>query len=77
MTHAKTFQNRAIDFAWGARSPRVGGRRGGTMRLSLIVAGLLGHAAALEPMGVGDLLGGTPSAGADVAGSIGASGAVN
>ena len=55
--------------------PESRGRGGGTMRLSLIVAGLLGHAAALEPMGVGDILGATPSAGADVAGSIGASGA--
>ena len=31
------------------------------MSLFCVVAGLLGHAAALEPMGVSDILGGVPS----------------
>ena len=45
------------------------------MSLFCVVAGLLGHAAALEPMGVSDILGGVPSVDANVAGSSGASGA--
>ena len=45
------------------------------MSLFCVVAGLLGHAAALEPMGVSDILGGVPSVDADVAASSGASGA--
>ena len=44
------------------------------MRLFCVVAGLLGHAAALRPTGVSDILG-APSADADAAGSSGASGA--
>ena len=31
------------------------------MSLVCVVAGLLGHAAALEPMGLSDILGGVPS----------------
>ena len=42
------------------------------MSLFCVVAGLLGHAAALEPMGVSDILGGVPSVDANVAGSSGA-----
>ena len=41
------------------------------MSLFCVVAGLLGHAAALEPMGVSDFLG-VPSVNANVAGSSGA-----
>ena len=44
------------------------------MQLFCVVAGLLGHAAALRPTGVSDILG-VPSVDADAAGSTGASGA--
>ena len=44
------------------------------MQLFCVVAGLLGHAAALRPTGVSDILG-VPSVDADATGSTGASGA--